>query len=49
MTGIVMVLILLVAIGVLPNSFNIIALSGVIIILAYKFRDMFKKAYLFLF
>jgi len=47
MTGIVMVLILLVAIGVLPNSFNIIALSGVIIILAYKFRDMFKKAYLF--
>ena len=47
MTSIVMVLILLVAIGILPNSVNIIAVSGVIIILSYKFRDMFKKAYIF--
>ena len=47
MTSIVMVLILLVAIGILPNSVNIIAVSGVIIILSYKFRDMFKKAYIY--
>ena len=47
MTSIIMVLILLVAVGILPNSFNIIAVSGVIVIIAYKFRDMFKKAYIF--
>ena len=47
MTSIIMVLILLVAIGILPNSVNIIAISGVILILAYKFRNMFKKAYIF--
>lgn len=47
MTGIIMVLILLVAVGILPNAFNIIAVSGIIIIFAYKFRDMFKKAYIF--
>ena len=47
MTSIIMVLIALVAIGILPNSVNIIAVSGVIIILAYKFRDMFKKAYIY--
>lgn len=45
MTSIIMVLILLVAIGILPNAFNIIAVSGVIVIFAYKFRNMFKKAY----
>jgi DMSO/TMAO reductase YedYZ heme-binding membrane subunit len=42
-----MVLISLVAIGILPNSVNIIAVSGVILILAYKFRNMFKKAYIY--
>ena len=47
MTSIIMVLILLVAVGILPNAFNIIAVSGVIVIFAYKFRDMFKKAYIF--
>lgn len=47
MTSIIMVLILLVAVGVLPNAVNIIAVSGIIIILAYKFRNMFKKAYIF--
>ena len=47
MTSILMVLISLVAIGILPNSVNIIAVSGVILILAYKFRNMFKKAYIY--
>lgn len=47
MTGIIMVLILLVAVGILPNAFNIIAISGIFIIFAYKLRDMFKKAYIF--
>lgn len=47
MASIIMVLIVLVAIGILPNSFNIIAVSGIIVILAYKFRNMFKKAHFF--
>lgn len=47
MVSIIMVLVLLVAIGILPNSVNIIAISGIIIILAYKFKNMFKKAYIF--
>lgn len=46
MASIVMVLILLVAIGILPNSVNIIALSGIIVIFVYKFRNLFKKAYI---
>ena len=47
MTSIIMVLILLVSVGILPNSVNIIAVSGILIILAYKYRDMFKKAYIY--
>ncbi len=46
MTSIIMMLILLVTIGVLPNSVNIIAISSIIIILSYKFKLVLKKAYI---
>lgn len=47
MLSIIMVLVMLVVIGILPNSINIIAISGILILLGYKFRNMFKKAYIF--
>ncbi len=47
MISIIMVLVLLVAFGILPNSLNIIAISGIIVILAYKFKNMFKRAYIY--
>jgi len=47
MLSIIMVLIILVVVGVLPNSINIIAISSILILLGYKFRNMFKKAYIY--
>jgi DMSO/TMAO reductase YedYZ heme-binding membrane subunit len=33
--------------GILPNSINVLIVSGIIIVISYKYRDFFKKSYIF--
>lgn len=47
MISIIMVLLMLVVVGILPNALNIVAISSIIIMLGYKFKNLFKKAYIY--
>ena len=46
MISIILVLILFLYLGILTNSLNVLAVSGIVTILGYKYRNMFKKAYI---
>lgn len=47
MLSILLILGVLIFLGVLSNAFTILALSGMIIVVGYKFKDLYKKAYIF--
>jgi len=47
MVSIILVLVLILFLGILPNSLNILAISGIIIVLVYKYRNIYKKAYIY--
>lgn len=44
MIGVTLVLLLALILGILPNAFNIIAISGIIVSLLVKFRNMYNKS-----
>ena len=46
MVSIIFVLLLLLFFGILSNSLSILAISGIIIVVGYKYRNLFKKAYI---
>jgi len=47
MIGVILVLMTLLVLGILPNSLNVLVVSGIISVLSYKYRDFFKKSYIF--
>lgn len=47
MIGIILVLVLLVFVGILSNSLNIVAIAGVLTLVSIKYKNAFKKAYIY--
>jgi len=47
MISIILVLILAIASGLLINSLIVLAVSGIILALSFRFKNLFKKAYIF--
>ena len=47
MISIILVLLLAIASGLLSNSLIVLVVSGIILALSFRFRNMFKKAYIF--
>ena len=47
MISIVFILIALLALGFLSNAFSILAVSGIVITISYKYRDFFKRSSIF--
>lgn len=47
MIGVIMILLFLLYLNIMVNSLNMIVISGIILILAYKFKNMYKKASIF--
>jgi len=47
MIGVILVLVTLLVLGVLPNSLNVLVVSGIISVISYKYRDFFKKSVIF--
>lgn len=47
MIGVIMVLVTLLVLGILPNSLDVLVVSSIVTIISYKYRDFFKKSYIF--
>lgn len=47
MIGVILILITMLVLGILPNSLNVLVVSGIITVISYKYRDFFKKSYIF--
>ena len=47
MIGIILVLVLLIYVGILSNSLNIVAMAAILTIVSIKYKNAFKKAYIY--
>ena len=47
MIGVVLILGLMIYVGVLTNSLTILSISGIVLALSFKFKDLFKKSWIF--
>ncbi len=47
MLSVGLILAVLIVLGVLSNAFTVLALSGIIVVIGYKFKDLYIRAYIF--